>query len=215
MEQTINYKGYDIEIIQDDMCENPNDRGDSSLHFLVYDHNQFYIESKLVSGQEIFDQMHEEPDIRTFDIPNPYRKKGESFNTPFFFFPVYAYIHSGVSLSLGRGTDTWDTSFKGFVMISTEYWPDEEEAVKCAEAVLKEWNDYLSGNVWGYRITDEEGEDRDSCFCYVGDEDYCIDDAKSVVDWYAKDDQKKHWNLLKTWIKNHVPLQYRYSLETY
>jgi hypothetical protein len=92
---------------------------------------------------------------------------------------------------LGRNsypfTCPWDTSFKGFCLVDREKgWTwRREKAIKVAQSIVDEWNDYLSGNVWGYNI-EETG---DSCWGFYGDynaEDGCLDQAKSCVDYYIK-----------------------------
>jgi hypothetical protein len=61
------------------------------------------------------------------------------------------------------------------------------------------YDDYLTGNVYGYRITDADGEDKDSCYGYYGspEESGCIDEAKSTIDWYVKKDQEEYEKLPK------------------
>ena len=67
-------------------------------------------------------------------------------------FPVAAYIHSGVVLSLGSGGHfpdrQWDVSHVGAVFVSKEGWDDESKAREAAEALIKTWNEYLSGDVY-------------------------------------------------------------------
>jgi hypothetical protein len=81
-------------------------------------------------------------------------------------FSLYAYIHSGVSLHLSRGEASqfdpggWDTSHLGLVFADKLQWPEEEKAREAAESLVKEWNTYLSGDIYGvsvgYADTDDE-----------------------------------------------------------
>lgn len=213
--ETINYKGFVIEIHQDDMSQDPNTMGDMHGYFLQYEHRDLHIESKRISGQETFNFMTENPGVNLIDVRRMYLKEGESFFMKYWFFPVYAYIHSGVALSLGRSSypfnDRWDVSFKGFVYINAEEWPDEEEAFKVAGSVIEEWNQYLSGDVWGFKVLDIDDEDEiDSCWGYYGKE-YCIEEAKSIVDYQVKELRNEHLRKVKTWVKNRVPLNHRFA----
>lgn len=209
MEQTIEYKGYTIEIEQDVYAENPNSMGDDSLHFLVYEHSQFHVDNGDTTARKVFECLNE--GNKTF-MHKPHWRDTE---IEYHVFPVYAYIHSGVALSLGRDSypfnDRWDVSTTGFLLIAKEQWPEEDEAFKCGEAVIEEWNHYLCGNTWCVKITDKDDEEVDSCGGFTCDIDYVIDDAKSNVEYYLKMDRKQHYNKLKQWVKSRVPLNYRFA----
>jgi hypothetical protein len=49
-----------------------------------------------------------------------------------------------------------------------------------AESMIKEMNQYLEGDVWGYVIEDEEGSELDSCWGMFGD-DHCEAEARSMA----------------------------------
>ena len=134
MEQELDYKGYKIKIRQDEDCESPNDWGDEDL-FLVYDHRQFTVKRKGFEPQDIYES-------------------GLAYEEEHWIFPVEAYIHSGVSLSLFSGTKQcrWDSSVSGYVLVSKEEFKDLETATKAAEGLIETWNQYLSGDVWGFIV---------------------------------------------------------------
>jgi hypothetical protein len=52
-------------------------------------------------------------------------------------------------------------------------------------AVVEEMDQRARGNVWGYVVTTPEGEQLDSCWGYVGNEDdvYMLDEARRAVDY--------------------------------
>lgn len=198
--KTINYRGIDIKIIPDKHCQSPDDWGNDDM-FLVYDHRQFTVERDGYDPEEIFEVW-----------------KNKNMYDGYWIFPVYAYIHSGVALSLGRSgypfNDRWDTSFRGFALVQRmKGWSyTKEKAYKRAEALIEEWNDYLSGNVYGYNI-EQTG---DSCWRFYGDYDIeggCLDQAKSCVDHYIKRNRLSHFEKLKAWIKNKVPLYARSPID--
>jgi hypothetical protein len=74
----------------------------------------------------------------------------------------------------------WDVSQLGFVFISKKHWRLSKSARKGALATIEEWNMYLSGDVWGYVIEDDEGNELESCWGFYGRE-YCENEAKSVM----------------------------------
>ena len=141
-------------------------------------------------------------------------------------FDVYAYIHSGTVLSLGsfHGRvpayhDTFDSGKCGFIVVPKkgimENWGKKnwtealrKKAYEVAEQDIETFNEYLSGDVYGYTI-DEDGH---SCWGYYGGKQYAIDDAKGEIDWIVKEAKKSHFEQLKIWIKNHVPLSVRKTM---
>lgn len=95
-------------------------------------------------------------------------------------FPYYAYIHSGVTISLGAFSCQWDSGCCGLVVIPKDNpccgkIETEEKAREIAESLVKEWDMYLTGDVWGYVIEreDENGEpvEVDSLLGIYGRED--------------------------------------------
>jgi len=52
-----------------------------------------------------------------------------------------------------------------------------------AKSEVEEMDSYVRGEVYGY-VIDEE----DSCWGFVGDIKYCIEEAKSIVDYMVKNE---------------------------
>lgn len=94
--------------------------------------------------------------------------------------PVSIYDHSGVSIWLGSPTCKWDSGQVGFMYLTKkdalrelgncteENW--KERAMECMEAEMKVYNCYISGDVYGFVIEDEDENEIDSCWGYYGDE---------------------------------------------
>lgn len=89
-------------------------------------------------------------------------------------FPVYAYIHSGVELSLGKFSCPWDSGMSGIFVIGkdelkhldgTPY--SAEEVLEAAESIIETYSDYLDGNVYEYRIV-WNGEETGGCSGFFG-----------------------------------------------
>jgi hypothetical protein len=82
-------------------------------------------------------------------------KNFTNYSEDYYIFTVFAYIHSGVHLTLSESnwpfSDRWDTSCRGFVLIKKEHF-DEEAAVKAAQSLIKEYNSVLAGDVYGFII---------------------------------------------------------------
>ena len=134
---------------QDEDVESPNEWGDEE-RFLIYEHRQFYVEKNGFRVQDIVEYITD----RNF-IVNMY----DTYDN-YYIFPVEAYIHSGVSLSLFEGEKScqFDSSISGFILIlkgsitATDN-VDEPEAHKiAAQNLIDNWNLYLHGNVYKYNV---------------------------------------------------------------
>jgi len=192
--ETIIYKGIEINTFYDEDCDSPDSWGNTDA-FIVYDHRDFYVERKGFDPRTIFEHIQETKRM---------------FYDGYFVFPVYAYIHSGVALSLGKShypfIDRWDVSFKGFALVKRQKGTyTNEKAYTQAEGLIETWNTYLSGQVYGY--SSECG----SCWGYYGDEGYeqMLEEAKAENDYALQIKINKHLQLLKTWMLNNVPIIYR------
>lgn len=73
------------------------------------------------------------------------------------------------------------------------YWQPELDAYagcKSATSCLKSCQSIVDGDVYGFRITgpaeddedDEDGDDLDSCWGFIGDMSYCLDEAKDIAE---------------------------------
>jgi len=129
--------------------------------------------------------------------------------------PLYLYDHSGITISLSPFSCPWDSGQLGFVIIRRQKMLEEfggrkftqilkDRALKIAESEVKEYDQFLRGEVYGYQI-DEDGY---SCWGFYGIED-CLEEAKNTVDWLVKQDAKMHGEQVKSWIRSKVPLIYR------
>lgn len=179
-------RDVEIRIFRDDFAQSPHDWENDDA-FLVYEHRQFNVDVEGFKPREIFEVL------KNNNIPEAERDEDWIYDNQYDeykIFVVYAYIHSGVSLSLGNSdypfNDRWDVSTTGFVVINkAEFDNNEETMQKAAESLIKDWNDYLSGNVYGWEVL-EKNIVVDSTFGYYGDynsEGGCLAEARA----FAKD----------------------------
>jgi len=77
--------------------------------------------------------------------------------------------------------------------IEKEGWTPEQ-AEKYLEGEVQVYDDYLTGNVYGYRITDADGDDKDSCYGYYGDDgkEDMIKECKSTIDHLVKKQEERN-----------------------
>ena len=201
--ETIEYKGFNIEIYPDeDPGYVPSESGDCSL-FLVHYHRDFHV---------TMDSVVTEDEIAEWYRGNKKIAQEKSYHI----FPVTALIHSGVHLQLGDRLEYdpymgFDTSHVGAVLVEKKYWSTRKKAQEAAASLIREWNCYLSGQVYGYIIQDFD-DLGGSCWGYVGDyeeEGGPIDAAKSEIDAFIKDKKAEHFQYLKNAIRGGVSLNYR------
>lgn len=98
--------------------------------------------------------------------------------------PISLYDHSGLSIWLGSPNCMWDSGYVGLMYLTKEDALKElgncteenwrECATQCMEAEMKVYNYYISGEVYGFCIEDENGDEVDSCWGFYG--------SKAVVD---------------------------------
>lgn len=165
------HEGLVVKIYQDQEAESPEQWGNEDL-FLVGFHRQFSV---------VRPKLNRPDDIR-----------GWSKN--YHVFPLHAYIHGGVCLSLGEWRDPFDSGQVGFVLVKRLYcWKSKEKAEQAAKSLVDEWNMYLAGDVWGYVVEDVYGNELDSCWGFYGQKD-CIEQAKfaakSEAEKIREDDAK-------------------------
>ena len=198
--ESIDYKGYKINIYQDEDAMDPNWLGNSDM-MLTYGHRDFCTEPKGFEARDVYD-CWARGDKFYYYLRNGYKKKDGTM-TPneseyWFMFPVYSLIHSGVSLSLAKqdllnyDPGGWDTSFMGFALVRRiKGWAwRKDKAYEKAQLIVETWNQYLSGDVYGYMIgvpDDDDPEEFDEvggCWGFYGDEGIkqIISEAKPEID---------------------------------
>lgn len=185
----LNYKNYTIVLEQDEYCESPNEWGDDEL-FLLAKHREFDVSRKGFDIDEIFEHI-EETNVWEW---------GE-----YKLLPLFAYIHSGISLSTSRVCQ-WDSSLVGLIFVSKEFETDKQD--RLADNLLSDWNTYLMGDVWRYEILSKDDEQVDA-LSGIYEYENALEEAKHQVDWEVKEDIKKFFTRKKIEIKNRIPLSKR------
>ncbi len=197
--ETETYKKHEIEIEYDEHAESPRE-WDNICVFHVAHRNYSFGDENYNDSESI----HEAQRIA--------KKAGDIV------LPLYMYDHSGITISLTPFSCRWDSGQVGFVQIPRKKMIEEFEkkiftpalkkkALKIAESEVKTLDCYIRGDVYGYVI------DEDSCWGYYSIKD-AMDDAKGTIDGIIEYEKKKHFEKLKTWIKNKVPIYARTGLET-
>ena len=196
--KTINYKKHIINVFHDENPDSP--RNDDNICEFHCAHRRYSL------GDDGFNYKSGEDCV---EAARQAQKQGDIV------LPLYLYDHSGITISLSPFSCPWDSGQVGYVIIPrkkvlSEYSAKiftkslKEQALKIAQNEVANYDKYLKGEIYGYQI-DEDG---DSCWGYYGI-DFCINDAKSTVDYIVNQSIKKHCQRVKQWIMNKVPLVYR------
>jgi hypothetical protein len=171
MSETFKHAGLTVRIEQDEDAQSPAHWGNTDL-FLVADHRDFFVPPS--------------PKERNFSVQDVINEHKQTH----WVFMLEAYIHGGVSLALaGEGNfpdRQWDVSLLGAVFASKREWRLNKKAREAAESLIKEWNMYLSGDVWGHIVEDDDdGNHLDSCWGHYGF-DYAVECGKEAAESIAE-----------------------------
>ncbi len=215
------YKGYTIKILPDDDGMSPVKEFDMAGKMVCW-HNRYnlgheqsrlsppeWIVDFVVKNCKISDSQWDKYNNDEF-LPSECWKIAEQ---QYIFLPLNLYDHSGISIStssfVGRAQHAeWDSGQVGWIYISKENAVKEfgkklytktveKKAIDCLNAEVKTYDDYLTGNVYGYQVCDSDGEVLDSCWGFYPDHDdktgwdYCLSEAKGQADWLVKEKQEE------------------------
>jgi hypothetical protein len=140
--------------------------------------------------------------------------------------PLYLYDHSGISMSCGHDypyNDRWDSGQIGYIFVTKEEVKKEYSAKICTAKVKKlaenclrgeveNYDQYLRGEVYGYRLyrltlddgmelddndnPEDYGEELDSCYGYYGLDDLKKEITSTIKYYQEKDAMVQHYEEL-------------------
>jgi len=144
----------------------------------------------------------------------PVERLWKIIENEYIFLPLYLYDHSGISISTrsfnGRAVHAeWDSSQVGWIYIAktkaVAEWGSkrftktvEDKARNYLAGEVKTYDDFLTGNVYGYIIEYPDG-DEDSCWGYYPDwndkmgYEGCLREAQGIVDRWLESEDGKKW----------------------
>jgi hypothetical protein len=185
---------YEIEIVPDSDPESPREW--DNLGTMVCQHRRYNLGDK-----------------HDYDLSNctSWSDVQRELGYPPIILNLYLYDHSGITISCSPFGDPWDSGQVGFIFATEEtlikeYGRIDEEIISKAKSVLeaevKTYDEYLRGDVYGYRIYEvctcdhghEHREEIDSCWGYYGGEEGCMEEAESVVNYKIDKNAKQTIN---------------------
>jgi hypothetical protein len=117
--------------------------------------------------------------------------------------PLYLYDHSGLRIKVGSwqgllpgGHAEWDSGLVGWITVTKDKLRKEYSVKRVTKATLRRaeevlrnevetYDQYLSGDVWGFVIEDAARDHIDSCWGFYG-WDYALEEARSAAKEHAQ-----------------------------
>lgn len=168
--KTTQYKRFNIEYWSDDYSDSPRDW--DNIGKMACFHNRYDLGDKhhFNDAEDLIDFIQD----NSADIVS---------------LPIFAYEHGNITISTRPFSCRWDSGQIGFIyaykkdMIENGH-KSEEDMLEVLRQEVKTYDDYIVGNVYGYTITDDEGEMLDSCGGFIGDFNYVEREAELSADYY-------------------------------
>ena len=172
--ETEEYKNHTIEIHQDEIPESPREW--DNLGTMVCWHNRYLLgdEQPNIEPERFFEDLGEEV----------------------FRLNLYLYDHSGITMNTSGFSCPWDSGQVGWIYVTKERVRKEYSVKRISKKIrervfnllrseVKTYDDYLTGNVYGYSVKDLNDEFVDGCSGYYGQEGVleAIRAAKSFIDY--------------------------------
>lgn len=187
---------FDLKIYPDEGYCSPADW--DSLGKIYFWHSRYTVDDNgAFDSPEDFLDCHlnlpyEELEDMTF------AQKEEEIRKNYLLKPLFFYEHSGVSLSTTPFSCPWDSGQVGYIMVSHEeitkkfgelFMKTLGKAEEILVSEVKSWDNYLSGNVYGFQLL-ENDDTVDSCWGFYGD----LEEVKEQMQEYIPE---IHWDLLE------------------
>jgi hypothetical protein len=154
------YNGFVGHLERDPGCENP--RNSNVLCHMVCGHKRYTL-----------GDTHSY-NLKDFDGWDSLEAKIKQDSPGCYILPIYMLDHSGLWISTRSFSCPWDSGQIGFIYLSKETFEAEfsDTSEDLAESIMKDeieiYDQYLKGECYGYIIENQDREEVDSCWGYIG-----------------------------------------------
>lgn len=181
---------YLLQVVPDDSADDPRDW--DNLSTMVCFHGRYDLGDKHNYDHNDYSGWEE---MKSAIIKN---------EKPVVILPLYLYDHSGITISTSPFSCPWDSGQIGFVFVTREKAKKEfrqkritkkiiEESLRIMQAEVETYDQYLTGDVYGYKVyeisTCDQGHEHkemvDSCYGYYGEAE-CMEEAERVYNYIIK-----------------------------
>lgn len=133
--------------------------------------------------------------------------------------PLFLYDHSGLSMATGAFSCPWDSGQVGMIYVTKAKVRREYNVQRISANILDQvlnnlksevetYNQYLTGDVYGFNIDNKAGDCIDSCYGFFGYE-YALEEMERALTDYLEIQREMKQDKLKALIKSHAPLYLR------
>jgi hypothetical protein len=188
------HAGVRVKIVQDQDAMNPRKEYDNNVGRMVCWHRRYDL------GDE---HSYDINDFRTRE--DALKHLAEDHGPIAVLLPLFLYDHSGITISTSSFSCPWDSGQVGFIFCTRakaiETWGKKrltkkviEQVTKCLISEVETYDQYLTGDVYGFvietlvrdddgeTIEDADGEELDSCWGFFGLE-YAIAEGKQAAEY--------------------------------
>ena len=174
--KTISYKDYVIALVYDTEPDSPREW--DNLGRMAFYHGRYNL-----------------GDRKQIDDAFALQEYLEENKDTILYIPVYMYDHGGITIKTSPFGCEWDSGLLGYIYVSREKareegFTDDSMIYDRLEDEVAIYDQYLRGDVYGYKIFDGEGNELDSCYGFYGDQT-CEDAGKEMVDYYDRTTPKQ------------------------
>ena len=210
---------YTLEIVDDDYPESPREW--DNLGNMVCFHRRYAlgdeaakVEQKLINSgaRTVVTVDGEEYCIsEVLEDAHLFRSWVENSKEVAVCLPLYLYDHSVLSMSTslyGNGWQypQWDGGLVGFLFVTKAELRDNygvkrvtqkliDRATEVLRCEVKTYDQYLHGDVYGFRVLDAEGKVVDSCYGFYGTES-AQEEGTSMLNYFMNEYNKEHFGVV-------------------
>jgi len=177
--ETIEYKGFTIEIGIDEFPEDP--RENDNLGNMYCLHKRYDLGDKHSFTLEDLRRMPTKADVISL--------------------PLYLYDHSGITISTKPYSCPWDSGQVGIIMVSHDEIKKEFSRTRLSTDLIKqvkrtlafevkEYDLFIQGQIYYFKVFDTKGNEVESCYNFFGEKG-CTEEAKAAVDYIVSQKEEK------------------------
>ena len=180
--------GFTVEVIIDEDAENPAKNWDMVGTMVLWDRGRYTFGHETADRDTLLEISNDPNNI---------------------VLPVYLYDHSGITIRSSPFSCPWDSGQAGVMYCTKKKAVHEfgkklctakvrEAVIKCMTTEIESIDQYLTGQVYGFRVLDPNGEEVDACWNFFGENKDCLKEGMSSAKYYENKlereiAERKYW----------------------
>jgi hypothetical protein len=190
--KTTRKENYILEIIQDESPESPREW--DNLGTMICFHRRYNLgdNHKYRHSIELFADL---AGIDAEELESDGKALFQKASENYIIMPLFLYDHSGITISTSSFSCPWDSGQIGWIFVSKEKVKqeglDESKVEDYLKGEVETYDQYLTGDVYGYRISQidvcdkgcEHKDEIDSCWGFYGEES-AQEEGERTLEYY-------------------------------